>query len=62
MSEICEFEISFREFFEHPTVAQLAELLSRNMPQDIGAEELAGMLAEIESDEETLEAEKKNGR
>jgi acyl-coenzyme A synthetase/AMP-(fatty) acid ligase len=62
MSEVCEFEISFREFFEHPTVAQLAELLSRNMPQDIGAEELAGMLAEIESDEETLEAEKKNGR
>lgn len=64
ISEVCEFEISFREFFEHPTVARLAELPSRNVPQDIGDEELASMLAEIESlsDEEALEAVKKNGK
>jgi hypothetical protein len=61
ISEVCEREISAREFFEHPTVARLAEFLSRNVRQDIGDEELAGMLADVESasDEEALEAMKK---
>jgi hypothetical protein len=61
MSEVCKYEISHREFFDHPTVAELAELLSRNVRQDIGDKELAGMLADVESasDEEALEAVKK---
>ena len=61
MSEVCKYEINHREFFDHPTVAELAELLSRNVRQDIGDKEFAGMLADVESasDEEALEAMKK---
>jgi hypothetical protein len=29
IADVCECEISYREFFEHPTIAELAELLSR---------------------------------
>ncbi len=63
IAEICEFEISFREFFDHPTVALLAELMSRHRLQ-IGDTGLAGLLDEIESvsDEETSNAVKKDGR
>ena len=63
ISETCQFEISFRDFFEHPTVALLAELVSRNLPKNIGDEELASLLVEIESvsEEEALEAVKKHG-
>jgi amino acid adenylation domain-containing protein len=63
IGEICEFEISFREFFDHPTVALLAELMSPNRLQ-IGDTGLAGLLDEIEpvSDEETSNALKKDGR
>lgn len=34
ISEIGEVAISFRDFFEHPTVARLAALLSRKVPRD----------------------------
>jgi acyl-coenzyme A synthetase/AMP-(fatty) acid ligase len=58
LSEVCGFEIGFREFFEHPTVAQLAEFLSRSGP----AEQRAGMPPEnkLVSDKETHDPEKEN--
>jgi amino acid adenylation domain-containing protein len=62
MAEFCQREISAREFFDHPTVAQLAELLGQTRPREITSKELAGILVEIESisDKEALDAASKH--
>jgi amino acid adenylation domain-containing protein len=49
ISEICDCQITPREFFEHPTVAQLADLLSKKTRAGFNDEELAGILADVES-------------
>jgi amino acid adenylation domain-containing protein len=53
ITEICDCQITPREFFEHPTVAQLADLLSKKACPGINDEELAAILADIESTPET---------
>jgi hypothetical protein len=44
-----QFEIGFRDFFEHPTIALLAEFLIPNLPREFGDERTGNQLADVES-------------
>jgi amino acid adenylation domain-containing protein len=44
-----KIEISFRQFFEQPTVAQMAEIVSRNLEKTAEHAQLASVLSDVES-------------
>jgi amino acid adenylation domain-containing protein len=49
MADAFQVEITFRQFFERATVAQLAELIGENLQKKLGDTALANLLTELES-------------
>jgi amino acid adenylation domain-containing protein len=49
VADTFKVEIPFRDFFELPTVAHVAEIIRREKAKKVGDRELAGILTELES-------------
>jgi acyl carrier protein len=49
MANAFQVEITFRQFFERATVAQMAELIGENLQKKLGDTALANLLTELES-------------